>query len=102
MVVEDTTEVVAIREDLGLQRQERAARVDEVDAGQAILEGDLLRAHVLLDGHREVGPALHRRVVGDEHRLAPVHAADACHDARGGRRAAVKLVRGERRELEEG
>ena len=38
LVEEDAPEVVAIGEDLGLQRQERAARVHEVDAGQAVLE----------------------------------------------------------------
>jgi hypothetical protein len=67
LVVEDAAEVVAVGEHLGLQRQERAARVDQVDARQAVLERDLLRAHVLLHRHREVGAALHRGVVGDDH-----------------------------------
>ena len=58
-------------------RQERAARVDQVDAGQAVLQRDLLRAQVLLDRHRVVGAALDRGVVGDDHALAPVHHADA-------------------------
>ncbi len=81
LVVEDAAEVLAVREDVGLQRQERAARVDEVDAGQPVLLRDLLRAHVLLDGHRVVGAALHGRVVGDDHHLAPGDAADAGDDA---------------------
>ena len=66
LVVEDPPEVLPIREDVGLQRQERAAAVDEVDARQPVLERDLLRAQVLLDGHRVVGAALDRRVVGDD------------------------------------
>ena len=86
LVEEDAAEVVAVGEDLGLQRQERAARVDEVDAGQAVLQRDLLRAQVLLHRHREVGAALHRGVVGDDHHFASRHAADAGHDARGGAR----------------
>src|SRR5436305_1239079 len=42
LVVEDPAEVVAVREDLGLQRQKGAARVDEVNARQVVLLGDLL------------------------------------------------------------
>ena len=75
LVVEDAAEVLAVGEDLVLQRQEGAARVDEVDARQAVLEGDLLGAQVLLHRDRKVGAALHRGVVGDDHRLAAV---DAC------------------------
>ena len=72
LVVEDAPEVVAVGEDVGLERQEGAAGVHQVDAGQAVLLGDLLRAQVLLDGHREVGAALDRRVVGDDHALLPL------------------------------
>ena len=70
LVVEDPAEVLAVGEDLGLQRQERAARVDEVEARQPVLLGDLLRAQVLLDRQREVRAALDGRVVGDDHALA--------------------------------
>jgi hypothetical protein len=44
LVEEDAAEVVAIREYLGLQRQERTAGVDEVEAGQLVLLRDLLGA----------------------------------------------------------
>ena len=37
LVVEDAAEVLLVREDLVLQRQEGAAGIDEVDAGQAVL-----------------------------------------------------------------
>ena len=37
LVVEDAAEMFAIREDLCLQRQKCAARIDEVNAGQPIL-----------------------------------------------------------------
>ena len=82
LVEEDPAEVIAVGEHLGLQRQERAARVDQVDAGQAVLERDLLRAHVLLHRHRVVRAALHRGVVGDDDHFAAGDAADAGDDAR--------------------
>src|SRR5688572_2827115 len=94
--------MLAIREHLVLQRQERAARVDEVDAGQAILERDLLRAQVLFDRDRVVRASLDRCIVRDHEKLAAVDAADACHQARGWRVVAVEAVGGERRDLEKG
>ena len=102
LVVEDAAEVLAVGEDLVLQRQERAARVDQVDARQAVLERDLLGPQVLLHRERVVGAALHRGVVGDDHRLAPRDAADAGDDARAGGVVVVAAVGGERRQLEEG
>ena len=102
LVVEDAPEVVAVGEDLGLERQVGAAGVDEVDARQAVLERDLLRAQVLLDRDREVRAALDRRVVGDDHALAPVHRADAGHDAGARRLVVVEAERRQRRQLEPG
>ena len=55
-------------------KEERARRIEQraqVDAGEAIGERDLLRAEVLLDGHRIVRAALHCRVVAHDHTLAP-------------------------------
>jgi hypothetical protein len=77
LVVEDAAEVVAVGEHLVLGRQVGAAGIDEVDAGQAVLRRDLLRAQVLLHRHREIGAALHRGVVGDDHAFDALHAADA-------------------------
>ena len=85
LVEEDPAEVIAIGEDLGLERQERAAGVDQIDARQPVLQRDLLRADVLLHRERIVRAALDRRVVGDDQHLAPGDAADAGDDA--GRRA---------------
>ena len=102
LVVEDAAEVVAVGEDLGLQRQERAAGVHEVEAGQAVLGRDLLRAQVLLHREREVGAALHGGVVGHDHDLAAAHAADAGDEAGRGRGAVVEAVGGEGADLEEG
>ena len=102
LVVEDPAEVVAVGEDLRLEREERTARVDEVDAREAVLEGDLLRAEVLLHRDREVGPSLHGRVVRDDHDVAPRDAADAGDDARSRRLAVEHPVGGKGRELEKG
>ena len=101
LVEEDAPEVLAVGEDLVLHRQERAARVHEVDARQAVVQRHLLRAQVLLDRHGVVGAALDRGVVGDDHAAAAVHRPDAGDDAGRRRVAVVELLGGERRELEE-
>ena len=102
LVVEDPPEVVAVGEDLGLERQERAARIDEVDARQPVLERDLLGAQVLLDGHRVVGAALDRRVVGDDDAGRALDPADAGDDPGARRVVVVQAGRGERAQLQEG
>ena len=71
LVEEDAAEMVAVGEDLGLVRQVRAAAVDQIDARQPVLLGDLLRAQMLLDRQRIVGAAFDRRVVADDHHLRP-------------------------------
>ena len=100
LIVEDAAEVVAVGKNLVLQRQERAAGIDQIDAGQMVLARDLLRAQMLLHRHRIVGAALDGGVVGDDHALAPADAADAGDDARRRHVAAIHAVRGERRQLE--
>ncbi len=72
LVVEDAAEVFLVGEDFVLQRQEGAAGVDEVHAGQGVFERHFLRAQVLLHGDREVRAALHRRVVRDDECFAAV------------------------------
>ena len=76
LVVEDAPEVVAVREDVRLEGEEGAAAVDEVDAREPVLEGDLLRAEMLLDRHRVVRAALDRRVVGDDDAGRALHPTD--------------------------
>src|SRR5262249_32698537 len=98
----DAPEVLALRKDLGLEREEGAARVDQVDARESVLERDLLRPHVLLHRERVVRPALHRRVVRDHRAFAARDAPDAGDDPGARPVVAVAAVRGERGELEEG
>ena len=102
LVVEDPPEVLAVGEDVGLEREERAAAVDEVDARQPVLERDLLRAQVLLHRHRVVGAALDRRVVGDDDARRALDPADAGHDPGARRLIVVQAVRRQRAQLEEG
>ena len=98
LVEEDPAEVLAVGEDLVLHRQERAAGVDEVDAGQVVLGRDRLGAQVLLDRHRVVGAALDRRVVGDDHALAAADPPDAGDDAGARHRVVARSVHPERRQ----
>ena len=101
LVEEDPPEVVAVGEHLCLERQERPARVDEVDAREAVLERDFLRAEVLLHREREVRAALDRRVVRDHNALTSLDDADPRDDPGGGRLTLVEVPRGERVQLEE-
>ena len=101
LVEEDPAEVIPVREDLGLEREEGAARVDEVDAREAVLAGDLLGAQVLLDRQGEVRAALDGRVVRDDDALASLDHADPGHDPRRRRLAVVEIPGGERVQLEE-
>ena len=102
LVEEDAAEVVAVGEDLGLEREEGAAGVDEIDAREAVLAGDLLRAEVLLHGQRVVRAALHGGVVRDDRALASLDDADPGDDPGGGGVAVVEVLCGERVQLEEG
>jgi hypothetical protein len=101
LVEEDAAEVLAVGEDLILHGKEGAAGVDQVDAGQPVLQRHLLRPQVLLHGHRVVGAAFDGGVVGDDDDLAPMHADDPGDDPGRGGAAAVELLGGQRRELEE-
>ena len=100
LVIKDPPEMLAVGEHLVLRREIRAARIDEVEAGQAVVARDLLGAQVLLDGHREIGAALDRRVVGDDDAFAPPDAPDPGDDP--GRRhpAVIHPIGGERRKFE--
>ena len=81
--------------------QEGPARVDEVDAREVVLLGDLLGAQVLLHGEREVRAALDRGVVRDDDAAAALDHADPGHDAGRRRLAVVDVPGGEGVQLEE-
>ena len=100
LIVEDAAEMLAIREHLVLVRQVRPAAVDEVDAREAVLLGNFLRAQVLLDGHRVIRAAFDRRVVADDHHLAAFNPAHACDHARAGRGAVIHAMRSRRADFQ--
>ena len=100
LIVEDPPEVLPIGEDVGLERQECPARIDEVEAGQMVLGGDLLGAQVLLNCQRVVGATLDRGIIGDDHHLLPGDDADPGDDPRAGGLAVVHPPGGERAELQ--
>ena len=101
LIVEDAAEVVAVGKNLRLMRQVRPAAIHQIDARQAVLQGDFLRPQVLLHRHGEVGAALHRRVVADDHHLAPRDAPDAADHPGAGRLAAIEAKGGELTDLQE-
>ena len=102
LVEEDAPEVLAVREDLRLHRQVGAAGIDQIDARQPVLDRDLLRPKVFLDGDGEVGAALDGGVVGHDHHLAAAHASDAGDEPGSRRLVVVHPPGGQRRQLEKG
>ena len=100
LIEEDAAEMFAIREDLGLHRKKCAARIDEVDARQPVLQGDLLRAQMFLHRHRVIRAAFHRRIVSNNDDIPARHDADAGDDAGARRVVLVHAIAGQRRELE--
>jgi hypothetical protein len=98
LVVEDATEMLAIREHIGLQRKERTATVDckcivhrtesdhdvvklthnnraihtKIYAGKMVLACNLLRTQMLLDRDRVVGTTFDSGIICDNHALRAV------------------------------
>ena len=101
LVVEDAAEMLTVGEDFVLPRQERTARVDQVDTRQPILPGDLLRPQMLLDRDRVVRTAFHGGVVGHDHAFAPGDPSDAGDHSRAGALVVVHAVGGEGRHFEQ-
>lgn len=87
LVVEDTAKVIAVRENVGLKRQIRAARVHytsinrweetHIDAGEAILLGDFLGSQVLLHRDRVVRSSLHRGIVCHNHAVVTIDSGNS-------------------------
>ena len=75
--------MVAIRKDFVLIRQIGASRIDQIDAWQPVLVGDLLGAQMLLHRQRVIRPTLDGRVVAHDHAFASVDPADARDDSGG-------------------
>ena len=100
LIVEDAAEMPFVGKNLVLLRQERAAGIDHVDAGQIVLPRDILGAQMLLHRHRIIGAALDGGIVGDDDAFAPRNPPDAGDDARRMHVAAIEAVGGQRRQFE--
>ena len=94
--------MIAVGKHLVLVGQVGAAGIDQVDAGQIVLQRDLLRAQMLLHRQRIVGAALHRGVVDHHHHLGAFDATDAGDHPGRGDVAAIEAPGGELADLEEG
>ena len=81
VVAENAAEIVGVGEDVFLQRQENARGIDEIDRGDAVVDGDVLGADDLLGGHREERASFDGGVVHDEHDEAALHTRESGHDA---------------------
>ncbi len=101
LVAEDAPGGVPVGEQLGLQRQEAAGAVAQVDHRQPVLDGDVERTHDLLHRQRIPGAALDARVVGVDHHLAAFDDADAAHLPGAVHLAVIGAVGGQRGDLQE-
>ena len=70
VVAEDAAEIVGIGENIFLQRQKYARGIDQINRGNVIFDGNILRADDFLRREREERSGLHRGVVGDDHHQA--------------------------------
>ena len=100
LIVEDAAEMPLVRENLVLHRQEGAAGIDHVDAGQIVLPRDVLGAQMLLHRHRIIGAALDGGVVGDHDAFAARYPPDPGDDAGRMHVAAIEAVGRQRRQFE--
>ncbi|MNZ85824.1 hypothetical protein D3C78_1046290 [compost metagenome] len=101
LVEEDPPEVLAVGEHFILARQVGAAGVHQVQARQAVLQGDGLGAQVFFHRQRVVGAAFDRGVVGDDHAFDAFDPADAGDHASGRDVFAVHLMGGQLADFEE-
>ena len=87
VVAKDATEVVGVGKNIFLQRQEHARRIDEINRGNAVIDGDVLCANDFLGSNREERTRFDRGVVHDEHDQPAFDARETGHDTRAWRAA---------------
>ena len=81
MIEKYSPEVIFVWKYFVLVGQIGTAGIDQVDAGEVVLTGNVLGAQVFFDADRVIGAALHRRVVGNNDALDSINASDAGDDA---------------------
>jgi hypothetical protein len=100
LIVEDAAEMPLVGENLVLLRQEGAAGIDHVDAGQIVLSRDILRTQMFLHRHRIIGAALDGGIVGDDDAFAPRYPSHPGDDAGRMHIAAVEAMGRQWRQLQ--
>ena len=95
VVAKHPAKVVGIGKNIFLQRKKYSGGIDEINCGNAILDGDILRANHFLRGHRKERAGFHRRIVGDNHECPAANFRQARDGARA-RGAAPLLIHLER------
>ena len=94
--------MVLVREHPVLEGKEHAAGIHEVDAGEPVLQGDLLSPAVLEHGLGIIGSSLDRGVVGHDQDLSAVHPAHARDHAGARSLIVVHAVGGQNGKFQEG
>ena len=80
LIVENLAKMIFVGEDIILLGQEGTSRIYQVNAGQVVLFGNLLRPNVLLHSDRIVSTTLESEVIGNDHALSTVHISDASNN----------------------
>ena len=96
IVAKNAAEIVSVGENIFLQWQEDACRVDEINGGDVILDSDILRANDFFRGHGKKCTGFHRGIIRDNHERAAANFGEAGNRARA-RRATPLFVHFERR-----
>ncbi len=97
IVPEDAAEMLFVREDLTLQWQEYARRINQINDGEPVLDRNFLGAEVLLAGNREPRPGFHRGIISDDNHFTSVNFPNPKHRPRR-RRTAIFFIHLERSE----
>ena len=102
LIKEDPAKVLAIRKHFILTRQVGAARVHQINARQAVLLGNRLRAQVFLYRQRVVRTAFDRGIVRHNHAFNPFDPTNAGDDSCCGNVFAVHAIGSQLTEFQKG
>src|ERR1700736_6206642 len=91
VVAEYAAKIVGVGEDVFLQGEKNAGGIDQINRGDAIFDGDILRANYFFRGHGEERAGFYGGVVNDEHDGAAANAGQASDYASAWRAAPVLI-----------
>src|SRR5205823_10337462 len=84
VIAEDATEIIFVRKNFILHRQEHAGRIDEINDRQRAFKSDALSANQFFGRLWKERAGFYRRVVGDNHARNTGNISDSGNRARGG------------------